>query len=686
MKRRIDVAKHTALTISDDPVARIAGHNVKLGEGGIREIEFLVQTLQMVWGGRDPTLRIRPTLAAMAQLVATSHLDKPARTQLETAYRFLRQTEHRLQMVNDRQTHTLPDQPAEMDRIACFMGYKDATSFAQSFLRHVDIVRANYRAVFEHVPELPGTETISPELDFRGDDPEPAATVAALRGLGYHDPKRIVASVRRWVNGRVRALRSTRAQDLMTTMVPAILVALGHQANPDEAFSRFDRFISALPAGVQLMSLFQRNPLLLDRIAAVLGAAPLLAEHLARYPSALEGLLSSEDMLDAGRLLRSRITGTAPGTAPGTASGTASGTGSLEDVIQVVRRAVKERDFFLSVATLEGRMDADAAGRQRTDLAEAALSVLVPRVLADHGRRYGRIPGGALAVVAMGKAGGREMMAGSDLDLMFIYDHPADVTESRGARTMPASQWFVRAVQSCIAALTAPGPEGQMYALDMRLRPSGNKGPIAVSLEGFRRYHHMDAWTWERMALTRARVVAGPPTLRRRVNEAIQVAVTRTQGPAQIKANATSMRARMARELRPHGPWDVKLRAGGLIDVEFIAQVQQLIHARDPGFRRSQTTQIALRRLGQIGALTRPDAQLLIEAERLWRTIQGMLRITVGQVKAAELPPPSSAALLHAAAEAGVTAVDTSELLHQSESIAQQVRTLFERYVGKPDA
>jgi glutamate-ammonia-ligase adenylyltransferase len=523
--------------------------------------------------------------------------------------------------------------------------------------------------VFEHVPELPGIESAGPELDFRGDDPEPAATAAALRGLGYHDAKRIVAAVRRWLTGRVRALRSSRARDLMTTMVPSVLIALGRQANPDEAFNRFDRFISALPSGVQPMSLFQHNPLLLDRIAAVLGAAPMLSEHLVRYPSALEGLLSPEGTVDAARMLRSRMAGEV----------------QLEDVIQIVRRAVKERDFFLSVATLEGRLDADASGRQRTAMAEAALSLLVPRVLNDFATRFGRVPGGKLVVVAMGKAGGREMMAGSDLDLMFIYDHPAAVTESRGARSLPASQWFVRAVQACIAALTAPGPEGQMYALDMRLRPSGNKGPIAVSLASFKRYHEWDAWTWERMALTRARVVAGPADLRRRVNQAIEAAIQRDQEPDKVRANATLMRARMARELRPHGPWDVKPRVGGLIDVEFIAQVLQVIHVHDPGFRRSQTTHIALRWLTEAGMVARPDAKLLIEADRLWRTIQGMLRMTVGQVEAETLPDASAAPLLRAAAKVGVVAVDTADLLRKSEAIAQQVRAIFERYVGKPD-
>jgi glutamate-ammonia-ligase adenylyltransferase len=650
-----------------DPVARIAGHNVKLGEGGIREIEFLVQTLQMVWGGRDPTLRIRPTMPAMVRLVETGHLPEAARGQLEEAYRFLRQVEHRLQMVNDRQTHNLPEQPDELTRIARFMAYPDAPTFAQDFLRHVEIVRANYRTVFEHVPDVPDMEVAGPELDFRGDDPEPAATVAALNDLGYRDTKRIVAAVRRWLTGRVRALRSSRARDLMTTMVPSILLALGRQPNPDEAFGRFDRFISALPAGVQPMSLFQRNPMLLERIAAVLGAAPMLSEHLARYPSALEGLLTNEDVGDVRRMLRSRMVDA----------------GKLEDVIQIVRRAVKERDFLLSVATLEGRLDVNASGRQRTALAEAALSVMVPRVLADFAERFGRVRGGALAVVAMGKAGGREMMAGSDLDLMFVYDHPADATESRGLRSLPASQWFVRAVQACIAALTAPGPEGQMYALDMRLRPSGNKGPIAVSLESFKRYHEWDAWTWERMALTRARVTAGPADMRRRVNQAIETAIRRQQEPDRILANAATMRERMARDLRPHGPWDVKLRTGGLIDIEFIAQALQLVHAHDAGFRRSQTTRIALQRLREAGVITRPEASLLIDAERLWRTIQGMLRMTVGRVEAAALPQASALPLLRAAAQAGVSAVDTDDLLQKSERIAQQVRMIFERYVGK---
>jgi [glutamine synthetase] adenylyltransferase / [glutamine synthetase]-adenylyl-L-tyrosine phosphorylase len=666
MKRRIDEVKKSALGAADDPVVRVAGHNVKLGEGGIREIEFLVQTLQMVWGGRDPSLRMRPTLIAMARLVETGHLEAQTRVRLEDSYRFLRQVEHRLQMVNDRQTHDLPDSAEQMDRIARFMGYPHTADFAREVLRHAGIVRACYRAVFEFVPALPETETVRGDLDFRGDDPEPTGTIAALTGLGYHEPARIVAAVRRWLSGRVRALRSDRARDLITTMVPSILATLGRQPNPDEAFNRFDRLVSALPAGVQPMSLFQRNPKLLERIAAVLGAAPMLSEHLALHPTALEGLLEVHAAIDTRQTLLTR----------------AAASAGLEDTIRTVQRAVKERDFFLSVATLEGQLNADQSGRERTALAEAALAVLTPRVLADFASRFGRVPGGALAVVAMGKAGGREMMAGSDLDLMFIYDHPPEVTESRGARSLPASQWFIRAVQACIGALTAPGADGQMYALDMRLRPSGNKGPIAVSLDGFRRYHKGDAWTWERMALTRARVVAGPAELRRKVNAAIEEAIRRPVAADVIRADAASMRERMMREIKPHGPWDVKARAGGLVDIEFIAQVLQLIHAGDAGFRRDQTTRVALRRLGAFGAIDPADARVLIEAERLWRTIQGMLRLTVGRLEGTELPHASALPLLRAAAAAGVEAKDADGLLRAADGLALRVRELFLKYVG----
>jgi glutamate-ammonia-ligase adenylyltransferase len=280
------------------------------------------------------------------------------------------------------------------------------------------------------------------------------------------------------------------------------------------------------------------------------------------------------------------------------------------------------------------------------------------------------------------------MMAGSDLDLLLIYDHPLAITESlvpRGgsARSIPVVQYYSRLAQSFIAALTAPGPGGPLYSVDMRLRPSGNAGPVAVSLAGFRRYHREQAWTWERMAITRARVVTGPPILADRVSDALLSVVQQAGDPAGLRRDAAAMRARLARDLPPRDVWDVKHRCGGLMEVEFIAQVMQLIHARaQPGLAR-QTTRIALDRLRKAGLLAAADADLLIEADHLWRSVQGMLRVTVGRATAGVLPAASAQALLRAVGRPGVA--DQAALLERLDETGRGVRNAFERLIGRPD-
>lgn len=682
MKRRIDghrldkQANHRDQGhegVETGPEARIAGYNVKLGQGGIREIEFLAQTLQLVWGGRDPSLRVLRTLEALRLLVRAGHVPRRTAGELASAYRFLRRVEHRLQMVHDRQTHSLHERADQMAAFAVFMGYADATAFATVLLRHMARVRAGYGAVFEQIPELaPAAAGLM--LDFRGVGDPPPETTASLAGLGFKEIDRIVAAVRAWKAGRVRALRSLRAQELMDQVLPALLAALARQAQPDAAFARWDSFLARLPAGVQLLSLFQRNPLLLDRVAGVLGAAPLLADYLARTPAALEGLLDPVMTPDYARMLRMRL-------------GDAR---VLEDAITIIRAMVREEEFSLAVATMEGRLDADEAGLQRTALAEAALAALLPLVLEDFERRFGRVRGGSMALVVLGKAGGREMMAGSDLDMMLIYDHPESATQSTArapARPLPASQWFIRAVHAYVAVVTAPDAEGPMFAVDMRLRPSGNKGPVAVSLAAFERYHGVagqtegGAWTWERMALTRARVIAGPPKLRARVGSAIQVAIAGAGEAARIRADAAAMRTRLLRDLPPGGPWDVKLRVGGQIEVEFVAQVLQLVHAER--VRCSPTTREALARLRDEGVLLPADAELLIHADRVWRTVQGLLRITYGRAPAATLSKAAAATMLRAVTAAGVPAVDLAGLHATLASLAEQVHAMFVRTVGE---
>ena len=667
MKRRIDAERGGGPGAAPDPVARILGHNVKLGTGGIREIEFLAQTLQLVWGGRDPALRSPATLEALRRLVRAGHLARRTAGELAAAYRFLRRVEHRLQMVADRQTHSLPETRPALERFATFLGHDSAEAFAATLLRHLQRVRHGYRAVFETVPVPPGPAL--PVLDFSGVGEAPPPTRAALAELGYANPDAVVVTVQSWQAGRLRALRSERARELMAQVLPALLAAFARQREPDAAFARLDAFLARLPAGVQLLSLFQRNPGLLERVAAVLGAAPSLSEHLARTPAALEGLLAPEASADVARMLHIRL----------------ADARALEEAIAIIRRTVREEDFSVSVATLEGRIDADAAGALRADLADATIAALLPRVLDDFTDRFGRVPGGAMAVVLLGKAGGREMMAGSDLDLMLVYDHPEQASESVGGRVLPASQWFLRAVHAFIAALTAPDASGPMYAVDMRLRPSGNKGPVAVSRAAFERYHAAEggaAWTWERMALTRARVVAGPPALRAHVEAAIRTAIAAGGEAAAIRADAATMRARLARELPARGGWDVKHRVGGGMEVELLAQALQLVHAGAHPDLPHPSTRVALARLGAAGALPASDAALLVRADRVWRTVQGMLRLTEGRTPAEQLAPASAAALLRAAAAAGIAAVDVAALRATLDALAQDVRAAFVRHVG----
>lgn len=644
----------------------VAGHNLKLGRGGIREIEFFAQVQQLIWGGRDPGLREPATLKALAALTRAGLVQERTRAELAEAYRFLRRIEHRLQMIDDRQTHTVPAEAEGLARLAAFAGFDSVAAFAAELTHHLGRVERHYAALFEEAPELGGPGS----LVFTGveDDPD---TLATLRRMGFANPSGVAATVRGWHHGRPRATRSARAREILTELMPALLAAFARQKEPDQAFARFDAFLTHLPAGVPLFSLFQRNPALLDRVAAICGAAPLLADYLARHPPVLDGLLDGArpDRSVArplGRLLAEAR--------------------HLEEAMDVVRRVVHERAFLIGVATLEGTLDADRAGLARARLADAALKALLPRVARDFASRHGRIAGGGMAVVALGKLGGREMMAASDLDLIMLYEHAPGAETARGGsgRRLTPPEYFGRLAQQFVAAITAPTGEGKLYDVDMRLRPSGNKGPIAVQLAGFARYQAEEAWTWEHMALTRARVIAGPPALRRRAAEAIRAALARPRDAAKVREDAGSLRARIAKEIPPFSPWDVKYRPGGLLEAEFVCQVLQLIHAaRTPSVLAGSTT-ASLRALAAAGALEAAEAARLERAARLFRAVQGVLRLTVGKPRSAEdIPAPVAEALCRAARAAGLRdAVDLHALGAQMQAAAREVRAAFNTHVA----
>jgi glutamate-ammonia-ligase adenylyltransferase len=647
MKARMD-AHHGGLPEpGGDPVAGLLGHDVKLGQGGIREVEFYVQTLQLVWGGRDAALRLPGTMAALRALAAAGHVPRPLVEALAAAYRFLRGVEHRLQMVQDRQTQILPPDARGFAAFAIFMGYGSAHAFASALLGHLRVVRSAFEGLLS-------VEPCAPDLASR------TAPVPSSPGGG----SKAEPPWQSWLEGRPRSLRTDRARELLSELLPSVIEVIERQPQPEAAWARLDSLIYRLPAGVQIFSLIRHNPALLERLGDVLGAAPSLADHLAHVPSAIEGLLSPHDI--------------DPNPAASLASQLADA-GALDEALAAASRMVRGEEFRLAVAELDGRIGADAAGLARTALADAAIAALLPRVLAEHARRFGHVRGSGIAVVALGKAGSREMMAGSDLDLLLVYDHPPDAHQSSGPRPLPASQYFGRAAQAIVAALTVPTRDGKLYEVDMRLRPSGSKGPVAVSLAAFEQYHAADAWTWERLALTRARVVAGPARLRARMSAAIRRAL-RAPCSAAVRADTIDMRRRISKDLPARGFLDVKLRAGGLLEVEFCAQALQLVFAQRSGVLQT-VTRDALAALELIGALPHEDAALLTEADRIWRSVQGLLRIMHGRAIPAALSPPLAARI----ARATGLPPDAAGLTAALDDMAAGVRQVFTRTIGEID-
>ncbi|GAB4184535.1 MAG: bifunctional [glutamine synthetase] adenylyltransferase/[glutamine synthetase]-adenylyl-L-tyrosine phosphorylase [Thalassobaculales bacterium] len=615
----------------------LLGHNVKLGRGGIREIEFFAQTQQLIWGGRDPSLRVPGTLAALDALVAAGHVTAAVAADLKRAYGFLRRVEHRLQMVDDQQTHRLPEDARGIARLAAFLGYDDAEAFAGEMLGHLATVSGHYAALFAHSPSLGGPGS----LVFTGSEDDPA-TLDTLAGLGFREPSRVAAVVRAWHHGRYRATRSERARQILTEMMPRLLAALARTADPDGALLRFDTFLSHLPAGVQVFALLAARPALLDLLAEILGSAPVLADRLARRPVLLDAVLTDEVAEDAATLgpeLDAML----------------EAARDFEDVLDLTRRWANDRRFLCGIDILRRRADADRLGPVLSGVAETAVARLLPRVVADFARIHGLMPGadpatGGLAVMALGKLGGGELTFGSDLDLVFLYD--ADIlAPSRGLKPLPAGQYYARLSQRLISALSAQTAEGQLYEVDMRLRPSGQKGPIATSLEAFRLYHQDAAWTWEHMALTRARVIAGPPALSAAITAAVRAVLTRPRDPAKLRADVFDMRERLGRDKPGTILWDLKMGRGGLVDVEFAAQYLMLRHAAERPAVLHPNTATALMLLRGEGLLSEGDAGALIAACRLWRRLQGLLRLTVGSSSGfdeAAAPPDLRAALAHA--------------------------------------
>jgi glutamate-ammonia-ligase adenylyltransferase len=594
----------------------VKGHDVKLGRGGIREIEFFVQTQQLIAGGRVTDLRSRRTDETLSALAQARWITPVVERELTAAYWFLRDVEHRIQMVRDEQSHKLPTTEAELKRIALMMGFTDTAAFSARMDTVLRTVERCYARLFEKEPEG-GEGKISLVFAAGQDDPK---TLEYLEKIGFERPSVMSGVIRGWYAGRYRAMQSAEARERLTALMPDLLAAFAAGKRPDDVLLRFDSFLSGLPAGIQLFSLLGNNPAILSLLVTILSSAPRLADIIAARPHVFDGLLDPRLMTEMPTKadMKGRLTNFL------------SGSVHHEDVLDRLRIFAAEQRFLIGVRLLTGSISADVAARGFTELADLLIEQALAAVIRELEAAHGKYPGGRVIVLGMGKLGSFELTAGSDVDLILLYDYDDSAEESSGPKPLDSMRYFSRLTQRLIAALSAPTAEGIVFEVDLRLRPSGNKGPVATRINAFGKYQREEAWTWEHLALTRARTICGDDSLRAEADAIIDEVLAQKRDVQKVTTEVAEMRALITQEKPPKDIWDFKLIAGGLVDIEFIAQYLRLIApARgvevDTG---GLSTAEALKALGD-KMMTPGDLDTALEALTLFTALSQTVRLCI---------------------------------------------------------
>jgi [glutamine synthetase] adenylyltransferase / [glutamine synthetase]-adenylyl-L-tyrosine phosphorylase len=637
----------------------VEGHNVKVGRGGIREIEFFAQTQQLIAGGRHPELRVRRTLEALEVLASRNWITFEARDQLTLAYEFLRRVEHRLQMMADEQTHTLPEDSEAVERFARFFGYESRAAFAADLLGHLNIVQGHYAKLFEGDPA--GTAKL-PDVDY-GAGPEDSRLIEQLTSFGFKKPIMVAETVRQWLDGDYRVFRVESTRQAFVEFLPALIAGLANAEDADNAVTVFDRFLQALRRGGRLFALLSQNRDLVALVTLILGAAPRLGDMLARQPQIMDGLIDPRffGAMPDQRELSARL------------AATLDDAHSYEEFLDRLRLFGRESLFLIGTRILSGTVSAQQASIAFADVAEGIVHTVHVLASEQFATQYGRIAGQETAILAMGRLGSREMTAASDLDLIILYDFDPEQPDSDGAKSLLGAQYFARFTQRLISAFTTRTNYGVLYEVDMRLRPSGRAGPVASHVESFAEYQNREAWTWEHMALTRARVISASPSFRAKIETVIRQVLTRPRDAAAVANDVADMRRAIALEKGENEIWDLKYAAGGMVDIDFIAQYLQLVHAAEKPEILDVSTLHVLDNAARLGVLAQSAAEILRSAARLYHDLTQILRLCVSE---RFNPETAGEGLLRIMARAG-DAPDFSSLQAQVKETQAEVRRVF---------
>ena len=596
--------------------------DVKHGRGGIRDVEFTIQFLQLLGGGDATAVRTGNTLEAIRRLAATGGLTDQEREILERTYTLLRTVEHRLQILYDRQTHVVPADDDELVRLAARMGYAGDATGRERLRRELAEATALNRRILDHLlhDAFPDDAPPEPEVDLVLDpDPSPAFVHEVLARHGFRDVPQAHRGLVALGEEKVRFLSTRRCRHFLAAIAPALLAAIARTPDPDATLANLGAVADSLGGKGVLWELFSFNPASLHLTVRLCSSSPFLSRLLVSNPGMIDELLDS--------LLLERLP--TPEALEASLAELCRGAVDVDATLHAFKAAQQLR---VGVRDILGRQDAETTTAALAGLAEALVRVVVQREERQLGERLG-VPSGAdggqaaPVVLAMGKFGGREMNYASDVDVIFLYDHDGTVVPPRGRSTATSNaHFFGELAQRTMRMFNTFGPQGRLYEMDSRLRPSGKSGPPAVSLDEFARYFAADgpAAIWERQALVKARPVVGRPEAVARIGGIIAAAAFERRWTAAEVEAIRRMRYRMEQGARTG---NLKRGPGGVVDIEFIVQMLQLVHGgREPAVRAPETLR-GLVALHAAGLLTAERFAFLERAYRTLRSIEGRLRL-----------------------------------------------------------
>ena len=576
--------------IGTSDLKTLFGYNLKLGKGGIREIELFVQTYQMVAGGRDSSLRVRSSMGALDALVNKGWVKKDSAEFISNHYTKLRTWEHRVQMIRDTQTHLLPKTQEEFQRLSCLTGWIKPEEFKNEI-----------RNTLQHVQHLVGKQTENKETEESHSD---------YSFMNQSDQD----LVEQWRH--YPAFRTKRANQIFSRLQSQLFNRIARSSNPREALIQFDSFLKGLPAGVQLFSLFEANPELMNLLTDTCATAPKLAQFLSRNARVLDAVLESDffERLHPTEKLQVEL------------SKVLSDSSNYEWSLRQARRWMHEKHFKVGIQHLKNLLKHDEIPTMYTSLADAVIHSITPIVVGQFSRLYGEPPGRGFTIVSMGSLGSKNLTSKSDLDLIMIYD-PLSQESSKGKKSISSRQYFARLTQALVSSLTSRLPEGQLYEIDMRLRPSGKKGPVATSFESFKYYQLNDAWTWEHLAMTRARPLSGNQSLAQEIEEFRRKLISQSFKKQKVVDAVIDMRERLAKNTPvdcEKNVWELRNGEGRILDIELVSQAGALLSGC---FDRGVIEQCDESQ--KVGWMTSMEGDCLKESYRLLGKMKQTLRLSV---------------------------------------------------------